>query len=282
MQSTIITERSVRSRILHSKAAVAGMIMLAAILIFVLIGPYFWPYKPFQGSALANAPPSFAHPFGTDNMGEDLMSQVMYGADSTLVVGIVSAVGATSIGFLAGLYGGYYEKARAPISLATDVVLSFPSIALLIVIGSLFLPSDPIIIMGLVVILWATCSRAILPQVASLKRMPYVDAAKTSGLRNRKIMWKIIAPAVYPVAVAYFILIVSVGIIIATSIGYLGMGNFSQISWGTIFFYAQQNAFFLGDWWWVLAPGLMLALTASSFALVGFSLEEIMNPRLRR
>lgn len=282
MQSSVIKERSVRSRILHSKAAVAGMIMLAAILLFVLIGPYLWPYKPFQGSTLANAAPSLAHPFGTDNMGEDLMSQVMYGADSTLVVGIVSAVGATTIGFLAGLYGGYYEKARAPISLATDVVLSFPSIALLIVIGSLFLPSDPIIITGLVVILWATCSRAILPQVASLKRMPYVDAAKTSGLRNRKILWRIIAPAVYPVALAYFILIVSVGIIIATSIGYLGMGNFSEISWGTIFFYAQQNAFFLGDWWWVLAPGLMLALTASSFALIGFSMEEIMNPRLRR
>ncbi len=282
MEAPLLRERSLRSKIIRSRPAIAGMILLAGILIFVLIGPYVWPYKPFQSAGPPNLPPNLAHPFGTDNMGEDLMSQVIYGAYPTLVVGIVSALGATLIGFLAGLYGGYYEKAKAPISLATDIVLSFPSIALLIVIGSLFLPSDQVIIGGLIVILWATCSRAILPQVSSLKRMPYIDAAKTSGLRNRKILWRIIAPAVYPVAIAYFILIVSVGIIIATSIGYLGMGNFSEISWGTIFYYAQQNAFFLGDWWWVLAPGLMLALTASSFALIGFSLEEIMNPRLRR
>ena len=242
----------------------------------------FGLHHPFQRAGAPNSPPSLAHPFGTDYMGDDLMSQVIYGAYPTLLVGIISAVGSTAIGFVAGLYGGYYEKARAPISLATDVILSFPSIALLIVIGSLFLPSNPVIITGLVVILWATCSRAILPQVTSLKKMPYVDAAKTSGLRNRKILWTIIAPAVFPIAIAYFILITSVGIIIATSIGYLGMGNFSVISGGTIFYYAQQYAFFLGDWWWVLAPGLMLALTASSFALVGFSLEEIMNPRLRK
>ena len=282
MEASALRERGFRSRVLHSKAAVAGMIMLAAILIFVLVGPYVWPYKPFEQAGAYNSPPSLAHPFGTDYQGADIMSQVIYGAYPTLIVGIVSAVGATLIGFLAGLYGGYYEKAKAPISLATDIILSFPSIALLIVIGSLFLPSNPVIIAGLIIILWATCSRAILPQVSSLKKLPYIDAARTSGMRNRKILWRIIAPAVYPVAIAYFILIVSVGIIIATSIGYLGMGNFSVISWGTIFYYAQQNAFFLGDWWWVLAPGVMLALTASSFALIGFSLEEIMNPRLRR
>ncbi|MHB8566365.1 MAG: ABC transporter permease [Nitrososphaerales archaeon] len=282
MEVASLKEKSTRSRILHSKPAIAGMVMLAGILIFVLLGPFLWPYKPFQVAGPLNSPPSLAHPFGTDYMGEDLMSQVIYGAYPTLIVGVVSAVASTLIGFVAGLYGGYYEKARVPISLATDIILSFPSIALLIVIGSLYLPSTPVIIGGLIVILWATCSRAILPQVSSLKKLPYIDAARTSGLRNRKIMWKIIAPAVYPVAIAYFILIVSIGIIIATSIGYLGMGNFSEISWGTIFYYAQQNAFFLGDWWWVLAPGLMLALTASSFALVGFSLEEIMNPRLRK
>jgi ABC-type dipeptide/oligopeptide/nickel transport system permease subunit len=277
-----LREKSARYRLFHSKAAIAGMVLLAVILLFVLIGPHVWPYLPFQESGTPNSPPSLAHPFGTDYMGEDLMSQVIYGAYPTLLIGIVSSIASTLIGFVAGLYGGYYEKARLPISFATDVVLSFPSIALLIVIGSLYLPSNPVIIGGLVVILWATCSRAILPQVSSLKRMPYVEAAKTSGLRNWKILWRIIAPAVFPIGVARFILVLSISIIIATSIGYLGMGNFSIISWGTIFYYAQQYAFFLGDWWWVLAPGLMLALTASSFALIGFSLEEIMNPRLRR
>ena len=282
MQSTSYEEMSVFSKILHRKPALAGLIILVCILGFVLIGPHLWPYHAFQISGPANSPPSFAHPFGTDYQGDDIMAQVMYGAYPTLLVGIVSSIFATLIGFVAALYGGYFDRVRPFISLATDIVLSFPSIALLIVIGSLFLPSDPVIAGGLIVILWATCSRAIQPQVTSLKRMPYVDAAKTSGFSHNKILWRIIAPAVAPIGMAYFILITSVGIIIATSVSFLGLGNFTVISWGTIFFYAQEYAFYLGDWWWVVAPGLMLALTASAFALIGFSIEEIMNPRLRK
>lgn len=277
-----VKEKTATYRFFHSIPAIAGMVILVAIFGFVLIGPYFWHYAAFVPSGPPNHPPYPAHPFGTDYQGNDLMSQVMLGARPTLLVGFVSAVAATIIGFLAGLAGGYFDKARAPISFATDVVLSFPSIALLIVIGSLYLPSNRVIIAGLTVILWATCSRAVQPAVTALKKFPYVEAAKTSGLSDRKIIQKIIAPAVAPVGVAYFILIISVSIIIATSVAFLGLGNFTVISWGTIFYYAQEYAFFLGDWWWVIAPGMALALTASAFALVSFSLEEIMNPRLRK
>lgn len=282
MDSQVVKEKSVWSQIIRSRPAVAGLIIIVGILLFVLLGPLVWPYAPFETSGPPNSPPSLSHPFGTDYMGHDLMSQVIYGAYPTLLVGLISSAAATIIGFIAALYGGYFDRVKYFVSFTTDVVLSFPSIALLIVIGSLFLPTNPVIAAGLIVILWATCSRAILPQVASLKKMPYVDAASTSGLSNTKILWKIIAPAVAPIGMAYFILIVSVGIVIATSVSFLGLGNYTVISWGTIFYYAQEYAFYLGDWWWVIAPGLMLALTASAFALVGFSLEEIMNPRLRK
>lgn len=281
-QTIEIKEKTALYRFIHSVPAIAGLVILALIFGFVLIGPYFWPYAPFQTAGLPNSPPSFAHPFGTDYQGHDLMSQVMYGARPTLLVGTIAATFATAIGFLAGLVGGYFDRVRPVISFATDVVLSFPSVAMLIVIGSLFLPSDPVITTGLIIVLWASCSRAIQPQVAALRRFPYVEAAKTSGLSNLKIIQKIIAPAVFPIALAYFVLIISVSIIIATSVSFLGLANFEVISWGTIFFYAQQYAFFLGDWWWVIAPGLALALTASAFAMVSFSLEEIMNPRLRK
>lgn len=282
MDSQVVKEKSVWSQVIRSRPAVAGLVIIAGILVFVLLGPLVWPYAPFEASGQPNSPPSLSHPFGTDYMGHDLMSQVIYGAYPTLLVGLISSAAATVIGFVAALYGGYFDRVKYFVSFTTDVVLSFPSIALLIVIGSLFLPTNPVIAGGLIVILWATCSRAILPQVASLKKMPYVDAANTSGLSNTKILWKIIAPAVAPIGMAYFILIVSVGIVIATSVSFLGLGNYTVISWGTIFYYAQEYAFYLGDWWWVIAPGLMLALTASAFALVGFSLEEIMNPRLRK
>lgn len=282
MQSSSFEEKSTWSKVLHRKSAIAGIVVLAGILLFVLIGPLVWPYHAFQISGPDNSPPSLAHPFGTDYQGDDIMAQVIYGAYPTLIVGLVASVFATLIGFIAALYGGYFDRARPFVSLLTDIVLSFPSIALLIVIGSLFLPSDPVIATGLIVILWATCSRAIQPQVTSLKRLPYVDAAKTSGYSNNKILWKMIAPAVAPIGMAYFILITSVGIIIATSVSFLGLGNFTVISWGTIFFYAQEYAFYLGDWWWVIAPGLMLALTASAFALIGFAIEDVTNPRLRK
>jgi len=280
--ASIKPKRGVVSRFLVSKAAKFGAAIIIVIVGFILLGPFFIHTKPDAVSGLPNRPPSPAHPFGTDYQGHDVMSQVVFGAYPTLIWGLIAAIGATALGFVAGLFGGYYGRLEVLVSGATDVVLSFPSLILLITVGAIFEASDWLIAVVLILILWATGARAIRAQVSSVKNFAYVDAAKTSGLTDWQIVWRIIAPEVGSIAIAYFVLIVSVSIVLAAGVEFLGVGNLSEVSWGSILYFAQQYGFFAGDWWWVLAPGLLLALTAMGFALIGFSFEEILNPRLRK
>ncbi len=285
--NTLATETMTRrrrgalSRILRDRPAKIGVGIVAAIIGFVLVAPIFIPYDPNAiNQAIRNQPPSLAHPFGTDYIGHDVMAQVVYGAYPTLLWGLLAALGSTSIGFVVGLLGGYYKKLEGIVSVASDVVLSFPSLVLLITIGSIFLATDQLIAEIIIVILWSRVARAIRPQVISVKKRAYVDAARTSGLSEWRILWEIVAPEVGPIGMSFLILTVSLSILLAASVEFLGVGNLSEISWGTTLYFAQQYGFFAGDWWWVAAPGILLGLTASGFALVGFSVEKVLNPRL--
>ncbi|MGI0090780.1 MAG: ABC transporter permease [Nitrososphaerales archaeon] len=270
------------SRIFRNNATKLGVGLVITIIGFILIGPHIVPFKPTAVTGPLNSAPSLSHPFGTDYVGHDVMSQVIFGAYPTLIWGVLAAVGATILGFVAGLFGGYYRKLEVIISTATDVVLSFPSLVLLITFGSIFQASDQLIAIALVFILWGGVARGIRSQVSSVKNLPYVNAARTSGLSDWQIVWRVIAPAVGSIGMAYFVLIVSVAIVLAAAVEFLGVGSLAEVSWGSMLYFAQQYGFFSGDWWWVLAPGLLLALTATGFALIGFSVEETLNPRLRK
>jgi peptide/nickel transport system permease protein len=274
-------DRRLVGRIFEKKAAKVGTGLVVGVFAFIVIGTFLVPYAPRAIAGSPDSPPSFSHPFGTDFLGHDLLSQVVFGAYPTLMVGFVAAFAATGIGFVAGLLGGYYAKLELPVSIVTDTIMSFPVLVLLILLGSMFESTDQVIAAGLVLVLWPMCTRAVRPQVSSLKRAAYVDAARTSGLSDWRIVWGVIATAVASLALAYLILVISLAIVIASAVEFLGLGNVIEISWGSTLYYAQQYAFFAGDWWWILAPGLLLALLATGLALVGFSLEEIFNPRLR-
>lgn len=273
---------SIYSKVPSSKAAKIGIGIVLAIFVMVLLGPFFVHYSPYAiNYAQENKPPSLAHLFGTDYRGRDLLSQVIYGAYPSLLVGFLAAIGAVVLGFFAGVVAGYYRKLEAPVSGATDVILSFPNLPLLIVIGSLFLVTNQLLIGALILVLWAPAARAVRAQVQTSKKLGYVEAAKMSGMSDFQIVLRIIIPEVASIAIAYFILLLSVSIILVTSLEFLGIGNPDIVSWGSILYWAQQYGFLLGDWWWVLAPGLSITLVATGFALIGFSFEEVFNPRLR-
>lgn len=271
----------VTNKFLRTRSAKIGAILIAILLAFILIAPLFLPYGPYQIAGQDNSPPSFAHPFGTDYVGHDLLSQVVFGAYPSLLVGLIAAAGAVILGFIVGLFAGYYTKLEPVLSASTDVIMSFPSLVLLIVIGSLFNPTNLLITGSIILVLWAPCARAIRAQVASLKKLPYVNAARTSGMSDRQILWRVVAPGVSSIAMAYFVLIVSISIVLVTALEFVGVGNPDQISWGSILYFAQQYGFYLGDWWWVVAPGAAITIVSAGFALIGFSFEELMNPRLR-
>jgi peptide/nickel transport system permease protein len=274
--------RSIYSKILRTKASKVGVAIVVGMFLAVLLGPFFVHYSPYTVNyAQENMPPTAAHPFGTDYRGRDILSQVIYGAYPSLIVGFLAATGAVLLGFFAGVIAGYYRKLEAPVSGATDVILSFPNLPLLIVIGSLFLVTNQLLIGALILVLWAPAARAVRAQVQTSKKLGYVEASKMSGMSDFQIVLRIIIPEVASIAIAYFILLLSVSIILITSLEFLGVGNPEIVSWGSILYWAQQYGFLFGDWWWVLAPGLSITLVATGFALIGFSFEEVLNPRLR-
>jgi peptide/nickel transport system permease protein len=272
---------SLFSFLFKSKASRAGGVILAALLAMIFLGPLVVTYSPQAIAGPSNLGPSLAHPFGTDYLGHDLFSQLVWGSYPSLSLAFVAAFGSTILGFVAGVLSGYYRKAEGVISGATDVVLSFPNVPLLVIMNVIFPGNDLVEAITLILVLWAPVSRAVRAQTLAVKKLSFVDAVRMSGMRDFTIIWKVISFEVASVAMAFFIINLSVSVVLVTALEFLGVGNPLHITWGSILFWAQKYAFGYGDWWWVLAPGAIISLIAISFALMGFSFEEIMNPRLR-
>ncbi len=257
------------------------MIIIAGLLIFLTLGPLLSPYSPTSTNSPFNSPPSLAHLFGTDNEGHDLLSQFSYGAYPSLIIALEAALGSAVIGFIVGVAGGYFDKLRDFLSGVTDIILTFPLLVIVIVILSFYLPTNTNIALSLMLFLWAPIARAVRNQVTTLKKRAFVGTAKLSGISDINIAYRVIGPDVASVAIAYFIIQVSVSVIIVTSLEFLGIGNPDAVSWGSILYWADQFAFQFGDWWWIAEPGILISLLAFGLALIGFSVEEVMNPRLR-
>jgi peptide/nickel transport system permease protein len=237
--------------------------------------------SPSATSGQPNQSPSTAFPFGTDNQGHDLLSQFIWGARPSLTIALEAALGAALMGFVVGILGGYYNRLEGVLSILTDIVLTFPVLVIIIILASLFQPTDLLLAIFLMIFLWAPVSRAVRAQVLSVKKRAYVQTAKMSGVSDFGIAFKVIAPEVASLAVSYFIIDVSVSVILVTSLEFLGVGNANIISWGSILYWAQQFAFAYKDWWWIVEPGIMISLVAFGLALIGFTVVEVMNPRLR-
>ena len=268
-------------KVLRTTQSRIGAAIVIAILAFVLVVPLAVPYSPYAITGIPNSPPSLSHLFGTDNEGHDVLAQVAYGAYPSLLTGLAAAIGSTILGLVIGVFGGYYRRLDGVLSGMTDVIMAIPAFVLLIIVGSIFYPTDALIIGAVTLVQWGICARAVRAQVASVKNPAYIDAEKLSGRSDVSVVLRVILPEVLPIALAYFVVIVSYSIILIASLQFIGIGNITVVSWGSILFYAQQYAFFNGDWWWVLAPGVLIALVSVGTALIGFSFEEVSNPRLR-
>jgi peptide/nickel transport system permease protein len=237
--------------------------------------------SPYVQTGLANSHPSLGHPFGTDYLGQDILAEIIRGGQVSMLTGILAAIGATVLGVLVGLLGGYFDKLEPVLGGATSVIMTFPAIPLVVILGALYPPTIALIVLYLAIILWTPVARSIRSQVLSVKQKQYISTCRMSGMRPWEIVMKVLLPEISPIAIAYFVLTVPLSIVVVSSLEFLGIGNPNIVSWGSILYFAQQFAFYSGDWWWILAPGLSISLVALGFALLGFTLERIANPRLR-
>jgi peptide/nickel transport system permease protein len=282
--SNIVTpaRESALRTLLRRKSARAGLTIVGAVVALVAIGPLVVSYGPYQSNFnLINSPPSWSHPLGTEYQGKDVLSQLVWGAQSSLLVGVGGALGAVALGTVIGMFAGYFRRLEGYLTGFTDIVMIFPAVPLVVLLGTLRPVDDPYLIIILSVVLWPPIARSIRSQVLSVKQQPYVEVAKLSGMRDLEVVFKTIFPAVAAIIFAYFVLTVAACVVLVTGLEFIGVGNPDVVSWGSMIYWAQQFGFYAGDWWWIIAPGATITLFTVGLALIGYSVEEVMNPRLR-
>ncbi len=262
---------------------VSGGIIVAILLGGAVFAPLIAPYDPTERVGTPFLPPSSEHLLGTNDVGQDLLSELIFGARVSLSVGLVAAMVALLIGTSVGVIAGYYPKRLGAVMMrGVDVILILPFLPLLIVLAAYLGRSllNTILVIG--ILIWAEPARIIRSQVLSLRAREYVLAARSMGAPDRWTILRHIVPRTALLATGSFVRAVSNAILLEAALSFLGLGDPIQKSWGSTLFWAQaRGAFLTPAWkWWVLPPGLLIMLASLGFALIAFSLEERINPRL--
>ncbi|MBG9541258.1 ABC transporter permease [Cytobacillus firmus] len=262
-----------------------GLILLVIFLLIALLAPILAPFDPTDRVGAPFTKPNGQFLLGTNDVGQDILSELLYGTRISLLIGVIAAFISILLGCLVGIVSGYYGgKVDAFLMRLVDLVLVIPFLPLMILLAAFIGPSFWNIVLVISLISWASPARVIRSQVLTLKTKGYVEAAKSIGTNIKVILARHILPGVIPIALSQFVLAASHSILIEASLSFLGLGDPFTKSWGTILYYAQARGAFLTDaWiWWVLPPGLLITTLVIGFAFTGYSLEEILNPRLRK
>jgi ABC-type dipeptide/oligopeptide/nickel transport system permease subunit len=267
-----------------AKLGRVGATILVLFVIAAVFAPVFAPYDPTVRTAEPFAAPSLAHPLGANDVGQDILSELLFASRISLTVGIVTACLATVLGVTIGVVSGYL---RGPVDgvlmRGVDVILSLPFLPLMIVLAAFLGQNTTNLILVIGLLIWARPARLLRSQVLSVRESGHVQAARAIGATHSYIMIRHILPRITPLVAAQFVRTANVTIMLEASLAFLGLSDPFQKSWGAILFYANARSAFLTDaWlWWVLPPGLCIAAVVVSFAFLGFAIEERVDPRLR-
>jgi peptide/nickel transport system permease protein len=267
-----------------AKLGRVGATILVLFVIAAVFAPVFAPHDPTVRTAEPFAAPSLAHPLGANDVGQDILSELLFASRISLTVGIVTACLATILGVTIGVVSGYL---RGPVDgvlmRGVDVILSLPFLPLMIVLAAFLGQNTTNLILVIGLLIWARPARLLRSQVLSVRESGHVQAARAIGATHSYIMIRHILPRITPLVAAQFVRTANVTIMLEASLAFLGLSDPFQKSWGAILFYANARSAFLTDaWlWWVLPPGLCIAAVVVSFAFLGFAIEERVDPRLR-
>jgi len=268
----------------YDKKALAGLGIIVSFTVVALLAPYIAPYDPFALLGAPYQPPSSKHIIGTDNLGRDVLSQVIWGTRVSLLVGALVALTVTVIGVTVGLLAATSHPSIDEILMRfCDILIIIPKLPLTIFVAAMLGGGISNIIVVLSAFGWPAMARMVRSEALSVKQRPYVDAARMAGASQLQITFSIILPNILPLVVANAILTIISGIMSEASLSFLGLGDPSQMSWGTVIYFAQiGGAIYNGGWAWVTAPGLCIALMGLGINFFGSAVNTIANPRLRR
>jgi len=271
----------------ESKLGIIGLIILSIFIFISVFANYLSDYsiKATEGDLSAQfEPPSYKHWLGTDDVGRDLFTQIMYGGRISLLIGFLAAAISGGFGTLVGLFAGYFGGWREDILMRiTDIVLVIPGLPLMIVLSALLGSSFWNIIFVISIIGWTGTARVVRAQVLSLKERPFIESTRVIGAGDLRIIGLHLLPNVFPLIVAQMVLRIGSAILAEASLSFLGLGDPMSVSWGMILHWAfTTGALFSNYWWFLLPPGICITLVVLGFTFVGYALDQIVNPRIRR
>lgn len=268
---------------LNRKVSV-GIIIIAFFVLLATVGPLLVRQDPTAFTEDLLQPPSPAHWLGTTQNGQDVFAQVVDGARVSVALGFIVGILTTAISVVVGVVSGYFGGVIDELfSLVTNVFLVLPTLPLAILLAA-FLPYKGPLTLGIVIGVtgWSWGARVLRSQTLSMRGRDFVEAAQARGESSFRIVFFEILPNETALVAAELLGTVIYCILAEAGLEFLGLGNLSSVSWGTMFFFSQNSdALLLGAWWWFLPPGICIAVLGAALALVNFGIDEIANPRLR-
>lgn len=265
-----------------------GLLGIYIVLFFITLALFassLAPYNPNKSDLEARyQEPTVLHPLGTDRVGRDILSQIIYGSQASLVIGLTAAFISVVIGSLFGLLAGYYGGWIDTLLMrTTDFFIQIPVFPLMLIAVALFGGTMENLILVIGLLGWTGTARMVRSETLSLKERAFVEATRSIGATDRYIIFIHILPNVFPLVFANMTLNIVDAIISEAGLSFLGFGVSEIWSWGRVLHEAQKElAMLKGAWWHWFVPGMCIMFLALGFALISFGLNEILNPRLRR
>jgi len=270
---------------LANRLAMAGLGILVFFGLVAVLAPVIVPYSPTNINFTPMLGISATHLLGTTPQGNDIFSQLVYGARASMLVAMATGAIIATVQLLMGIFSGYAGGwVDAVLSTVTNVFLVVPGLVLLIIIAA-YLPARGLmtIIVILAVTGWAWGARVLRAQAISLRDRPFVEAARMAGESRWRIVLGHIVPNMFGILVANFFGAALYAVLAEAGLEFLGLGNINNVTWGTMLYWAEnQNAMLLGEWVYLLLPGLCILLLGTAFGLLNFAVDQVANPRLRR
>lgn len=264
-------------------SAPSGWLSVAVLAVFVLtavLGPVLVERPGGLGTDILQ-PPSTRHWFGTDDLGQDVLAQVVWGTRVSLVVGTVASLIAIVIGTGLGLLGAYVRPLDPLVTTLTDVMLSLPLLPLMILVTALAGPSVGTLTVVIGVLSWAEVARLIRSNALVVSSMPYIDGARVLGAGPVRIITTEVLPAVVPLIVVSVLLQAARAVISEAGLSFLGMGDPSSWSWGRILLNAQRSGVIATAWWQTLFPSLAILLLVLAATVAGIRYNDSRDPRTK-
>jgi peptide/nickel transport system permease protein len=267
-----------------NRKATVGAVLLAIFTVLALVPGLIAPYDPEAEIFPPSEGPSAAHWLGTTHYGQDILSQVVWGARPSMVIAFGVGLFATLISIVAGVTAAYIGGLTdSTISLVTDVFLVIPTFPLIIVIASYAKSSsDLVLIFVLVITGWSYGARQLRVQALSLRRRDFLESARVRGERRSYIIAVEILPTMTSLLVANFLGAALYAVLTAAGLQFIGLGDPAADSWGTMLYWAKASAALQTEQYlWAIVPGVCIATLGAAFALLNFAFDEISNPALR-